>query len=1156
MRNCLLAVLLMFGASAGPVAFAQTSPAERKAEISGLPALSGPVSTSSTKRLLAGERIPVIVMLDVGGDLSAPQSGRRNVPSPTQIAAAREAVLFRAFGVGGIRRTDTGKAAAASDAAARPIVFAEFAVTPGFGILANASEVNRLAKTEGVVRVVEDALARPHLNESTTLIAADLLWADGVEGDGVSVAILDTGVEVEHPMTGPAIIASACYNRNIPNISTSTCPGGVSIVTDLNGASAGDSCVEDDIDSVNGTDGCFHGTHVGSTAAGRVVTTNSRGQISGVSRRSDLVAVNVFSRLEPSECSDDDEEPATEHCVRSYTSDQILALEWLYDNRAALNLAAVNMSLGGGEFDAPCTTDPTRPVIVQLRDAGVATVISSGNEAFTDAVGSPGCIPEAITVGSIQKNGQMSSFSNSSDQVDLLAPGSSIFAAWQSEAPPSGETCYNGSTPNAEGRCNFFATASGTSMAAPHVAGAVALLKGAFPAASVDDIEAALEFTGVGVTDTRNGVTRPRIKLDTAFAFLQNGGAVVSGLSVRPTLPFETSGSQGDPASFGTQVYTLANESGGGLTYTVSTNRDWLLVDNTGGSLAAGAEAQVTVSIDAGAIPPGANNGEITVSVSGGGSLAIPASAFAQPPPPINNDFADAFALSGAETTTRGSNAGADKETGEPDHASAGGASVWWSWTARFGGPVEVNTEGSDFDTMLGVYTGSTISALTVLGTNDDATGLGLRSRVTFTATAGETYHVAVDGWRGDTGQIALNVFPAEAPPNDAFASAEVISGGQGSVAGFLHNATRETGEPVHDDAADGVEGGSIWYSWTAPSTGSFRFRLDGTNTDAAVAVYTGSSVDALTLVRRAVGDGSGIAPTEASPAVDIAAQSGQVYRIAVAADDAPGESRLSWHAVDNTARLLTAILPYARSVAPGEAATAFISVFNDGPVAAENCLLEGPATSDFPAVFTYQTTDPATNALTGAPNTPASIPAGQRQTFVFGLTPHDTVGTQEVSIVARCDNAAAPTALEGVNTFILTSSVTETSPPDLLAIAATVSNDGVVRLPGVSGTQVFTVAAVNIGGDAGDVAIDVEATSAAQVTVQLCETDTSGNCLQPLSGTVSAPFPAGQLRFFSIFVTGNGNPTPFDPARARLFVRLSEQAVVRGATNVAVATP
>src|SRR5439155_15585934 len=84
------------------------------------------------------------------------------------------------------------------------------------------------------------------------------------------------------------------------------------------------------------------------------------------------------------------------------------------------------------------------------------------------------------------------------------------------------------------------------------------------------------------------------------------------------------------------------------------------------------------------------------------------------------------------------------------------GKSVWWTWTAPAGGSVTIKTAGSSFDTLLGVYTGTSVSTLTTIASNDDSGGL--QSSVTFNAIAGTTYRIAVDGYNGISGNITLNI--------------------------------------------------------------------------------------------------------------------------------------------------------------------------------------------------------------------------------------------------------------------------------------------------------------------------------------------------------------------------------------------------------------
>src|SRR5205823_11949611 len=127
---------------------------------------------------------------------------------------------------------------------------------------------------------------------------------------------------------------------------------------------------------------------------------------------------------------------------------------------------------------------------------------------------------------------------------------------------------------------------------------------------------------------------------------------------------------------------------------------------------------------------------------------------------PVNNNFASATAITGTTATITGSNVGANKESGEPVHAgNSGGKSVWWTWTATAAGTVTIDTLGSSFDTLLAVYTGSSVSGLTLVKANDDsAAGGTLTSKVSFTVTAGTTYRIAVDGYGGVSGNISLNL--------------------------------------------------------------------------------------------------------------------------------------------------------------------------------------------------------------------------------------------------------------------------------------------------------------------------------------------------------------------------------------------------------------
>ena len=129
---------------------------------------------------------------------------------------------------------------------------------------------------------------------------------------------------------------------------------------------------------------------------------------------------------------------------------------------------------------------------------------------------------------------------------------------------------------------------------------------------------------------------------------------------------------------------------------------------------------------------------------------------------PANDNFANAITISTTGSAqVFGNNANATKELGEPAHAAnAGGHSVWWKFTAPSNGSVTIDTSGSLFDTTLGVYLGATVAALgPAIASNDDIlSGKNQASTVTFSATAGTTFRIAVDGFDGDSAAVTLNL--------------------------------------------------------------------------------------------------------------------------------------------------------------------------------------------------------------------------------------------------------------------------------------------------------------------------------------------------------------------------------------------------------------
>jgi subtilisin family serine protease len=371
----------------------------------------------------------------------------------------------------------------------RIVKLKQFTSIPFLAFEASAAALEQIQQDAQVLTVEEDELAEPTLAESTALVGAQTSWASGFSGSGQAVAVLDTGVDKTHPFLGGKVVAEGCYSSTYAATSTSVCPGGAAESIEAN---SGVNCPTI-------ITGCAHGTHVAGIVAGR--GTN----FSGAARDANIIAIQVFSRFD--NASDCGTNPVP--CALSYTSDQLKAMERVLALSGSMSIAAINMSLGGGQYTSSCDdVQVSRKLLIDnLRSVGIATVISSGNAGYTSAMSAPACVSTAISVGSTDDGSYgtgvdtVSNFSNSSPLLTILAPG-----RWIASSVPNG------------GYSNY----SGTSMAAPHVAAAFAVLKQQKPNASVAQILSALVATGKPVTDTRNNVTKSRIRIDQALVALSS----------------------------------------------------------------------------------------------------------------------------------------------------------------------------------------------------------------------------------------------------------------------------------------------------------------------------------------------------------------------------------------------------------------------------------------------------------------------------------------------------------------------------------------------------------------------------------------------------------------------------------------------------------
>jgi len=437
------------------------------------PAAPGAVDAALAERVAREGRVAVVVEV---GEGALPEG---LLSQPEVVAQRRRVLAAQAQAIYALGGTGAGPA--------RP-----YPVIPFLRLEVDSNALAALEASPWVHAVRGAQIHEPHLAETVPVVQADQAAAAGFDGTGRVVVVIDTGTDGGHQNFPPGkIVAEACFADGAtsgpfgpqPQSSGGDCPDGGD---EAFGAGSGVPC---DFHSR-----CFHGTHVAGIAAG------AGPQYSGVAPGAGVIPIQVFSEF-PASVPQCEGVP----CPMAWSTDQDLALLHVFDSlRHAHEIAAVNLSLGSGAFSSPCdggTQASTKAAVDQLRSVGIAVVGSSGNNSCagvgcTDAISAPACISTVVSVGVTRDNDTTPSYGNRAPFMSLFAPGHGVVA-------PRYFTAAS------------YMSSSGTSMSAPHVSGAWAILRQAVPGGSVSALLAALQDSGKPLW---SGV--PRIEIRDALGFL------------------------------------------------------------------------------------------------------------------------------------------------------------------------------------------------------------------------------------------------------------------------------------------------------------------------------------------------------------------------------------------------------------------------------------------------------------------------------------------------------------------------------------------------------------------------------------------------------------------------------------------------------------
>ena len=252
---------------------------------------------------------------------------------------------------------------------------------------------------------------------------------------------------------------------------------------------------------------------------------------------------------------------------------------------------------------------------------------------------------------------------------------------------------------------------------------------------------------------------------------------------------------------------------------------------------------------------------------------------------------------------------------------------------------------------------------------------------------------------------------------------------------------------------------------------------------------------------------------------------------------------------------LVSSILPSSRSVQTGNTLTVFATAINAGATLARDCDVR--LASEVPVSFSFQTTDFDTNALVGTVNTPVSIAPGAAQSFVISATPSANFEATDLSFRFGCTNSSTAADVPGVNRLLVAAAASPV--PDVVALAATPSNDGIVDIQGAAGAEAFSVATVNVGAGATIQAQVDTGDEVLPLVLSLCQSNpATGDCINPTTpvvGVVESELSTNGTQTYSVFATAQGDVAN-DLANNRIRVVFSDtDGNTRGQTSVAVRT-